>query len=387
MDGARQPFDSDPSDYPRPRPGRGRRRSRPRRGRWVVGGLLLLLLVPLGWGLWHYLRFDFVEVPGVDSPSEDQAANWLVVGIDSRQGLDGDAVVGSSEAIPGARADTIMIVRTEPGSSAVELLSVPRDLWVPIAGRNEAGRINGAFNGGGGRERLVRTTEQSLGINIHRYAEVNFTGFQEMVDALGGVPVWFNTPARDTRSGLEIVDTGCHLLSGSQALAFARARQYETLENGQWRLDPTADLGRTGRQRQFLAAVVASASGGIGPGSLLDINGLLSAAADNMVIAEGTGPSDLIGLARTVAAGDAQVNTHALPVNDTVTSGGSQVLELRTAEAQSTLDLFRTPGETPPGAEGLTGDLDVPEIEIATEADLGQDRRSVAQVGVTQVEC
>ncbi len=382
VDGDRQPSDSNPPAG-RARPQRPRRSRR----RWVVAGLVALVVIPLLWGLWRYLQFDFAEVPGVDPPAEGAAANWLLVGIDSRQGLDEDEFLGSEEMVPGARADTIMVIRVDPDTATVELLSIPRDLWVPIVGTGQSGRINGAFNGGGGRERLVRTAEQSLGINIHRYAEINFFGFQEIVDALGGVPVWFETPARDVHSGLDIVDAGCHVLTGPQALAFARARQFETLENGEWNLDPTADIGRTSRQRQFLSAVASSASERVGLGGVMNLNGVLSAAADNMVVAEGTGVSDLIGMLRTFAGGGAQVNTQALPVQDTVTSGGAQVLELRAAEAQVVLDLFRTSGEVAPPAEGLSGDLTVPEAKVVTDADLGEDRRSEALVGVSQPEC
>ncbi len=349
--------------------------------------MVAVILLPLLWGLWRYLQFDFAEVPGVDPPADGQAANWLLVGIDSREGLDEDEFLGSEEMVPGARADTIMVIRVQPDPPSVELLSIPRDLWVPIVGSGESGRINGAFNGGGGRERLVRTVEQSLAINIHRYAEINFFGFQEMVDALGGVPVWFETPARDVASGLDIVDAGCHVLTGPQALAFARARQFESFENGEWRLDPTADIGRTSRQRQFLSAVASSASERIGLSGIGALNGVLGAAADNMVVAEGTGVSDLLGLLRTFAGGGAQVNTNGLPVQDAVTSGGAQVLELRTAEAQAVLDLFRTPDEAPPQPEGLSGDLTVPETRIVTDADLGEDRRSEALIGVSQTEC
>ncbi len=378
VDGDRQPSDSDRLARPR---------SRPRFRRWVIAGLAALIVLPLLWGLWRYLQFDFAEVPGVDPPAEGEAANWLLVGIDSRAGLAEDEFLGSEGIVPGARADTIMVIRVQPDATNVELISIPRDLWLPIVGTGEPGRINGAFNGGGGRERLVRTVEQGLAINIHRYAEINFFGFQEMVDALGGVPVWFDTPARDVHSGLDIVDAGCHVLTGPQALAFARARQFESFEGGEWRLDPTADIGRTSRQRQFISAVASSASGRVGLSGLTSLNGLLSAAADNMVVAEGTGLSDLIDTLRTFAGGGTQVNTHALPVQDTVTTGGAQVLELRAGEAEGVLDLFRTPGETPPAAEGLSGDLAVPETRLVTDADLGEDRRSEAVAGIAQSEC
>lgn len=352
-------------------------------------GLVLLVLLGAVWGIRRYFQFDFVDIAGVEPPASGPT-NWLLVGLDSREGLEASdpnsgAFLGP-DAIPGARADTIMVARVDPATSEVELLSVPRDLWVPIAGKGENGRINGAFDGPGGRERLVATVESALQINVHHYAEVNFIGFQEMVEALGGVPLWFETPMRDAATGLDVVDSGCHVLNGPQALAFARSRKVENLVDGQWQYDGTGDLGRTARQRYFLTQVARVAADRISPMGAFSIDRLVAASADNMVIEDGAGLGDVATLARTFARGG-DIITHNLPVSDMVTSGGAQVLELREAEAQATLDLFRTPGEPPPEPT-LSGDETVPELKISESRSLSSaEMTSNALLGVTEEQC
>ena len=69
------------------------------------------------------------------------------------------------------------------------MLSIPRDLYVPVAGTGGSAKINSAFNHGPGQ--LVQTIQQSFGIPIHHYLLVNFDGFREAVDALGGVSMYF----------------------------------------------------------------------------------------------------------------------------------------------------------------------------------------------------
>src|SRR4029453_14797333 len=79
------------------------------------------------------------------------------------------------------------------------VLSIPRDLYVPVAGTGGAAKINSAFNRGPGQ--LVQTIQQGFGISIHHYLLVNFDGFREVVDALGGVVMHFPRPGRDSTNG------------------------------------------------------------------------------------------------------------------------------------------------------------------------------------------
>jgi LCP family protein required for cell wall assembly len=131
------------------------------------------------------------------------------------------------------------------------MLSIPRDLVVPIAGTGAENRINAALTGGPGE--LVKTIEQNFDIPIHHYVLIDFDGFQAIVDALGGIDVRFPYPSRDSsRPGRR--EAGCRHLNGVRALALARSRYFSYQVDGVWHSDPWADLGRIRRQQAFLQA-------------------------------------------------------------------------------------------------------------------------------------
>jgi polyisoprenyl-teichoic acid--peptidoglycan teichoic acid transferase len=169
-----------------------------------------------------------VHVPGLGKTPSDGSVNLLVVGSDARQGLR----QGGFGETGGQRSDVIIVVHLVPAARHATVLSIPRDLYVPVAGTGGSAKINSAFNRGPGQR--VQTIQQSFGIPIHHYLLVNFDGFREVVDALGGVSMHFPRPVRDSNdghneSGLNIPRTGCQRLGGSQALALARSRylQYQ----------------------------------------------------------------------------------------------------------------------------------------------------------------
>jgi len=140
------------------------------------------------------------------------------------------------------RSDTIMVVRLDPATERAALLSLPRDLYLPISGTRGSARINSAIQGGPAR--LVATITDALDIPIHHYLEVDFQGFRDLVDAVDGVPVYFPDPVRDRRSQLNIPDAGCVTLDPVQALAYARSRAFEVRRDGHWEVDGSGDLGR-----------------------------------------------------------------------------------------------------------------------------------------------
>jgi LCP family protein required for cell wall assembly len=231
----------------------------------ALAALLVLGLVTAGAG-WAYTAFRFgqissVHVPGLDKAPDDGSVNLLVVGSDTRQGLrDG----GFGEA-GGQRSDVIIVAHLVPAARHAAVLSIPRDLYVPVAGIGESAKINSAFNHGPGQ--LVQTIQHSLGIPIHHYLLVNFDGFREVVDALGGVPMYFPRPVRDSNngrneSGLNVPRTGCQRLNGGQALALARSRYFQYQDRtGRWHADPGTDLGRIRRQQTMLRVLAAKALG------------------------------------------------------------------------------------------------------------------------------
>lgn len=350
-------WSSSPStSWPEPVPGaRTPLQRRPLRRTWGQRILIALGIVTalataaaalgVAWGLQRYQAIEFLDVANVEPAEVGEPSNWLLVGSDSREGIDPNdpnAGIFVGETVDGKRTDTILIARVDPETRTVDLLSVPRDLWVTIADRGEQGRINSAFNGEGGEERLVSTIEDTLGVEINHYAEVNFVGFQAVIDAMGGVPIWFDTPVRDTKSGLDIPNPGCHSLGGFEALAFARSRSLEYYDGSQWRTDPTGDLGRTARQQHLITRLATTATSELDLTNIGTIDRIVRAGGDNLLIDDGAGINELFGLARTFASVGAEgIRRHALPVSDFRTSGGAAVLALQTEEAQPVLDIFR----------------------------------------------
>ncbi|MEL6984640.1 MAG: LCP family protein [Actinomycetota bacterium] len=307
--------------------------------------VIVLLAGFVAWEVYRFGQIPRIDVPSVSAAGDGEVANWLLVGTDSRDGIDpSDPNAGAflGEVVTGTRTDTILVARADAGAGTVDLLSVPRDLWVTIADDGDVGRINGASNGEGGPDRLTATVEAALGIEIHHYLEIDFVGFRDVVDALGGITVEFANPTRDTQSGLVIDQAGVHQLDGDQALALARSRSYEEFIDGTWRMDPTGDIGRTERQRLLLAQIVEAAGAAVSPTGLLTVDRVMAAGSKNLVIDDGTDFMELASLARTTAGVGADgVASHALPVDDHVTGGGAQVLRLRAAEAEQVLGLFR----------------------------------------------
>jgi LCP family protein required for cell wall assembly len=273
-----------------------------------------------------------------DGPSE----NFLLVGSDSREGVDpgsADAgAIGGVGDVQGRRSDTIMVLRRDADGGAA-LVSLPRDLWVEIAGTGGSQRINSAYNGG--PERLAATVTQALGIPIHHYVEVDFEGFKAIIDEVGGVELCIEFATRDLHSGLSL-QPGCQRLDGVQALAFARARNYEEFREGDWHKDPTADLGRIARQQLFIRAAVNGAleelrSSPFGSGDLI------GAVIDSVRVDPGLDPFRAAESLRRAA--EADLATYTLPVVG-VTIDGNAVLELDEG-ADTILDYFRGIGPAP----------------------------------------
>jgi LCP family protein required for cell wall assembly len=222
--------------------------------------LLLVFLVVATTAGYGYVHYRFGQIRSVDVPGLHKAGggpfNLLVVGSDSRESLDAKDANRYGD-VGGQRNDTTLVIRVEPDRKRVSMLSIPRDLVVPIAGTGAENRINAALTGGPGE--LVRTIEQNFDIPIHHYVLIDFDGFRAIVNALGGIDVRFPYPSRDSKSGLDVGEAGCHHLGGGQALALARSRYFSYQLDGVWHSDPWADLGRIRRQQAFLQALVKAA--------------------------------------------------------------------------------------------------------------------------------
>jgi LCP family protein required for cell wall assembly len=193
-----------------------------------------------------------------------QAENILVLGSDTRYGQGS----GYGTGLVTDQSDTLMIIHIPADRKWAEVMSIPRDSWVNIPactmgdGKLSAPtqfKINEAFaigNLDGNHTALgvactVRTIEQDTGIFIDHFVVVNFTGFKDMVAALGGVEECNPTPIDDPLSNLHL-SAGYHLLTPTQALGYVRARY--TLGNG-------SDLDRIDRQQAFMSSLVGRVEG------------------------------------------------------------------------------------------------------------------------------
>jgi len=250
-----------------------RRKSKRTRNRaqttFVVSLILLFLVVSGGIG---YLLFEQARewvagsdfLPDFFSEETEEGANpgvstlwqpWqgtervnvLVLGIDERESEDGPW-----------RTDTMIVLTIDPLTKSGGMLSIPRDLWVPIPGFGE-GRINTAnYIGdardypGGGPALAMRTVQYNLGVPIHHYVRINFRGFIELVDLIGGIDVYveeeINDPTYpDAHYGYDplYIPAGWVHMDGELALKYARTRH-----------SAGGDFDRAARQQQVLRAIM-----------------------------------------------------------------------------------------------------------------------------------
>ncbi len=310
----------------------------PRRPRGLVRALVvglaaivscaLFLVAGLGYGATKYYETQLSRtdlgagrVEGTRPPAVPHGREtWLLVGSDVRTGAD-------SAEVGGARSDTMMIGYLGANGSTT-LVSVPRDLKVTIpaftdsAGKHHSARtdkINAAFSLGG-PALLVRTLENVTDVRIDHFAEIDFGGFKQMSDVLGGIEVCMvkdpfkeyvaedgktSTNLNDPMSGFR-GQVGPNLLEGDNALAFVRQRH--GFVNG--------DYSRIQRQQAFLAAVFRKVNSGnllTDPGKLA---GFLNAVTGAVTVDSGTSLTDLKTLAERLHAMNAgQVHFTTIPLS------------------------------------------------------------------------
>jgi LCP family protein required for cell wall assembly len=330
----------------------------------IASGILLTLACVaaasgIGYVYWITGQFGRYDL-SLDSASSREPRNYLIIGSDSRENVDRNdpnagAILGPGEP-GGKRSDTILLVRIDPTLGTVQMLSFPRDLWIPMADTGQNDRINSAY--GRGRQVLVDTIRKDFGVEVNNYIEVDFSGFKGLVDALGGVPMYFDTAMRDTHTGLDIESPGCVTLDPDQALAFARSRYLEYKDSkGRWQTDPTADLGRITRQQLFVRRALHKALS-IGITDSGTFFRILGVAKDSVGLDQNLDRGDLLALVqRFKELQPSDIQTYALPVKGHTTAGGASVLLLDQGAAQPILDVFR--GREPMALAEAGVDVDV----------------------------
>ena len=192
------------------------------------------------------------------SDAPEEALDVLVLGVDRRP----SAAEGSA-----SHSDTMMLVRVSPQTGDIRLLSVPRDLLVEVKPGVED-RINTAYLYGGTR-RATAVMEDLTGITVDRYAIVDFGGFEEAIDALGGVTLEVEHPIRIGIEGRRVyIPPGRQELDGLEALAYAR-----------YRGTACGDLDRIRRQQRLVAALREQA---LGWDAITKVPGIVKVMQDNV---------------------------------------------------------------------------------------------------------
>jgi LCP family protein required for cell wall assembly len=308
-------------------------------------------------GVLAYANDKLAEVPRIDlganltpepeDPGDPQ--NYLLVGTDSAAGIDeSDSITNDRENL-GILSDTIMLLRVEPGQVGAQLLSFPRDLWVTIPGAGEQ-KINAALSAGGA-DTLIQTIRENFDIDVNHYVEVDWAGFQGLVSAVNGVPMYFDMPLRDSKTGLNIPEAGCVTLDPDQALAFSRSRSLQYYEDGAWHTDGTGDLGRISRQQAFIRQAIQRAIDK-GVRNPITLNQLVNVGIDTVTAIDSElTPDDLITLGRAFDSFEPDdLQTMTLDVYDDNVNG-ADILRLQDTEAnQQRFDVFKGLGQAATGS-------------------------------------
>jgi LCP family protein required for cell wall assembly len=252
-----------------------RARRRPRRHIAALAALAVALFAVSGAGLVYddlnrnIGGTDVEPLLGTDRPepapppvdgSAGTAVNLLLVGSDDRSGE--NESIGGGNVESGIRSDTVIVAHISADRSRVELISIPRDSWVDIPacelpdGSMSApttGKFNKAFHQGGQTGDVgyaaactIRTIESLTDVRIDGFVAVDFGGFVDMVDAIGGIPMCIPEDIDDDNAHLQLT-AGEQVLNGTQALGYARVRK--SIGDG-------SDIGRIGRQQALLGATV-----------------------------------------------------------------------------------------------------------------------------------
>jgi LCP family protein required for cell wall assembly len=244
---------------------RGRRRERAggrRTGRKILLALLVLVLAAAGTGWWLYSDLngniqgvDLDKAIGDDRPEKlpTSGQNILILGSDSRSGDNASLGTGN---VSGARSDTALVMHIPEGRTQATAVSIPRDTLVtrPECTKSDGSTLPSAkrvmFNSVyslAGPACVVKTVEDMSGVRLDHFVEIDFAGFKDLVDAIGGVTVTVDEAIKDESSGLDL-SAGTHRLDGTESLAFVRTRHG---------VGDGSDLGRIGLQQQFMVALLS----------------------------------------------------------------------------------------------------------------------------------
>jgi LCP family protein required for cell wall assembly len=271
----------------------------------AVAAIVVLAGAGIGYVEYRNHQISHIVVNGLRALPPSGVENLVLVGSTSRCALkkQNPAFGLCSQGVTGVNSDVVMILHLDPNKKTAAILSIPRDLFVPNARTSGANKIDAALVEG--PQQLVSAIQKDFGIPVNHFVELNFDGFQGVVNALGGINMYFPEPVFDAFSGLNVSTPGCHHLNGFQALAVVRARHLQYKGPGvkstnprSWPQDPQSDLSRIRRNHEFLR-VLANAVSMRGLGNPVTDNDLLGAVAPQLQVDSSFSLGSMFGLVLT----------------------------------------------------------------------------------------
>ena len=307
--------------------GPGRRRP-PQRPNWwrrslIAVGVVIVLVVGGVVADYFYLG-SLVHHVTVNNLQKSTAAseNILLIGSTTRCGLKQQNVAYGlcSQGVTGVNSDIDMILHLDPATRTVSLLSIPRDTFVPNARVIGANKIDAALYEG--PSQLTTAIEEDFGIPIDNFVELNFDTFANVVNALGGVEMYFPVPIYDADSDLNIERAGCYDLNGFHALQLVRARHLQiqpTPSNHDprsWPYEALSDIARIRRTHEFLRVLAAKVAAR-GLSNPLTDQGIMTAVLPSLTVDSGFTEGKMVSLAESFAhTSIANVPQFTYPVSD-----------------------------------------------------------------------
>ena len=287
------------------------RRSASRRRRWGRRVLLTVVAaaVLLAGGAiadYYYLGSLIHRTTVHHLQKTTSTENILLVGSTDRCALkvQNKAYGLCSQGVTGINGDIVMVLHLNLTTHAVSLISLPRDTFVPNARTTGANKIDAALYQG--PSQLAVAIEEDFAIPISHYVELNFDTFANVVNALGGVRMYFPVPVFDAESGLNIKSPGCYLLDGYHALQVVRARhlQYQVIKgdanHATWPQEALSDIARIRRTHEFLR-VLAKGVAARGLSNPVTDQSLAASVLPSLTVDQGFSESQMVSLAKSFA--------------------------------------------------------------------------------------
>lgn len=272
-----------------------------------------------GYSLYRLHQIHRIAARNLTPPSATGGIeDILLIGSTNRCAVKGLAnfVQQCKQGVTGINSDVVMIVRLDPRTHRITLLSIPRDTFVPDA------RAGGLYNKidaalADGPNQLAEAISQDFGIPINHFVELNFGTFANVVSALGGIQMYFPDRLFDANSDLNVTRTGCLHLNGVQALELVRSRHlyyftkgekvnyaairaaglagtYYTPSSG-GHYDGSGDLGRITRVHLFVKALATEVAKR-GLGNPITDNAIIGAIAPDLTVDSTLGNSEMLHL-------------------------------------------------------------------------------------------